>query len=269
MKKMKKYTIIDSHCHIFPDKVAQKATDSTELFYGITKSPFDGTVSMLLNQCDENGIDRCVIHSVATKPHQVSGINRFIAEQVQKHPGRFIGLGTLHPESDDIKADFDELCSLGLRGVKLHPDIQGFKLDDYRCLKMYELCEQKKLPVLIHTGDKRYDFSNPNRLKPILNIYTGLTVIGAHFGGWSIWEKALGELKGIPNLYVDCSSSFYALTDEQIVKLIRGYGADRVLFGTDYPMWKQADELKRLFSLGLAEEELTQILGTNAVKIFG
>ena len=45
----------------------------------------------------------------------------------------------------------DEIISLGLKGVKLHPDMQQFKIDDYRMLKIYELCEGK-LPILIHTG---------------------------------------------------------------------------------------------------------------------
>ena len=109
---------------------------------------------------------------------------------MKKHPGRFIGVGTLHPDSADIKGDIEHLVSLGLKGVKLHPDIQGFKIDDYRCLKIYELCEENRLPILMHTGDSRYDYSNPNRLLPVLKIYTELTVIGAHFGGWSIWETA-------------------------------------------------------------------------------
>ena len=77
----------------------------------------------------------------------------------------------MHPDSTDIVGDIEHLQELGLRGVKLHPDIQGFKLDDYRCLKIYELCEKKGLPVLLHTGDFRYDFSNPNRVKPILETY--------------------------------------------------------------------------------------------------
>ena len=158
--------------------------------------------------------------------------------------------------------------SLGLHGVKLHPDIQAFKIDDYRCLKIYELCEERKLPILMHTGDNRYDYSNPNRLLPILRIYTGLTVIGAHLGGWSIWEEASRAYSGIPNFYVDCSSSFHYLPKETSAAIIRRYGTDRVLFGTDYPMWSAEKEIEYFFSLGLDENEIKCILNTNVSKIF-
>ena len=155
-----------------------------------------------------------------------------------------------------------------LKGVKLHPDIQAFKIDDYRCLRIYELCEERKLPILMHTGDNRYDYSNPNRLLPILQIYTGLTVIGAHLGGWSIWEEASKAYSGIPNFYVDCSSSFHYLPKETSAEIIRRYGTDRVLFGTDYPMWSAEKELEYFFSLGLDENEIKCILNTNVSKIF-
>ena len=81
-----------------------------------------------------------LVQSVATTEKQVSSINHFIADEVNKYPDKFIGFGTLHPNSSDLEADVKELVALGLKGVKLHPDIQNFKIDDYRCLKIYELC---------------------------------------------------------------------------------------------------------------------------------
>ena len=262
--------IIDAHCHIYPDKIAAKATAATEVFYGINHTELDGTVSLLVREGTKAGVSRFVVQSVATTPKQVSSINRFIAETVRRSDGKFLGLGTLHPESSDIEGDVQELISLGLKGVKLHPDIQKFKLDDYRCLKIYECCEGR-LPILIHTGDIRYDYSNTNRLLPILDIYKELTVIGAHFGGWSLWEEAAKELsvKNFPNFYVDCSSSFYALSDEKIKELISAYGEDRVLFGTDYPMWNPRVEVKRFLSLGLSKKTQEKILYKNACGLFG
>ena len=124
------------------------------------------------------------------------------------------------------------------------------------------------MPVLIHTGDYRYDFSNPNRMVPILETYDKLTVIGAHLGGWSIWEDAVKEYKDFPNFYVDCSSSFNYITPEVATKVIKTYGADKVLFGTDYPMWEAEEELKFLLSLPLDESEIKCILNMNAKKLF-
>lgn len=261
------YQIIDAHCHIYPDAIARKAAASTGKFYGGLPATCDGTVDSLLAEGDRVGIDHFVVQSVATKPEQVRSINEFIAREVAAHPTRLTGLGTLHPDSDDLEGDVRHLMELGLRGVKLHPDIQKFKLDDYRCLKIFDLCEGK-LPMLIHAGDNRFDYSNPNRLLPILQIYQNLTVIGAHFGGYSIWQEAAEELHGIPNLYVDCSSTMFALDDAAVVKLIRTYGAERVLFGTDYPMWSPTEELRHFQRLPLTEQERSLILHQNAVRVF-
>ena len=261
------FTICDAHCHIYPEKIAARAVAGTDNFYGEHSTGL-GTVTDLLQRGGEAGIDHFIVQSVATTPRQVRRINEFIAAEVAESGGRLTGLGTLHPESEDIEGDVAHLLSLGLRGVKLHPDIQQFKIDDYRCLKIYELCEGR-LPILMHTGDYRYDFSNPNRLLPILKIYQNLTVIGAHMGGWSIWEEASRQLAGMPNLYVDCSSSFPYLKPEQAREIILRYGAERVLFGTDYPMWTPQNELDYFFSLALGDEVNRKILSENVFRLFG
>lgn len=261
------FKIIDTHCHIYPEKIASKAVAGTDTFYG-TVAKCDGTAKSLLQINSEIGIDHTLVQSVATTPRQVNSINNFIAETVAASGGRFTGLGTLHPDSADQRADVRRLVGLGLRGVKLHPDIQQFKIDDYRCLKIYELCEEFGLPILMHTGDKRYDYSNTNRLIPILETYTELTIIGAHMGGWSLWDEASKELTGIPNLYVDCSSTMYWVPLDKTAEIIRRYGADRVLFGTDFPMWDPRDEVRMFFELGLTDEEMKLILSENAKQLY-
>lgn len=260
-----KHRIIDSHCHIYPDKIAAKASASTGEFYKMP-SRLDGKVSTLLERGEEAGIEHFVVQSVATTPHQVSSINKFIADTVAGGNGRFTGLGTLHPDSSDIEADVEEIISLGLKGVKLHPDIQQFKIDDYRMLRIYELCEGR-LPILMHTGDSRFDYSNPNRMMPIMEIYKNLTVIGAHFGGWSVWNEATEKLSKFENFYVDCSSSLYAMTPDEAKMLIDAYGTKRVLFGTDYPMWEPAGEIERFMQLPLTEQEREDILFNNAARL--
>jgi len=262
----KKYRIIDSHCHIYPDKIAQKASDATGHFYDLPAS-LDGKVSTLLAHGENAGIEHFIVQSVATTPHQVSSINHFIAQAVKESNGRFTGLGTLHPDSEDMAADVSEIIALGLKGVKLHPDIQKVQLDDPRMHKMYELCEGR-LPMLIHTGDSRYDNSNPNRMMPILEKYPNLTVIGAHFGGWSVWEDATEKLCKYKNFLVDCSSSLYAMTPEKAKELILTYGTDRVLFGTDYPLWKPETEIERFMAIDLTEEQREDIFYNNTAKLF-
>ena len=197
-----KYYVVDAHCHIYPEAIAQRAVAGTDGFYGLN-SVYKGTVTELLEKGSNAGVDRFIVQSVATSPKQVKSINEFISREVKAYPDKLTGLGTLHPDSSDIKSDIEHLTELGLKGVKLHPDIQAFKIDDYRCLKIYELCEQMNLPILMHTGDSRYDYSNPNRMLPILEIYTNLTVIGAHLGGWSVWDDAAEKLAHHKNIYVD------------------------------------------------------------------
>lgn len=259
------YPIIDCHCHIYPDKIAEKASQATGKFYEIPMR-YNGTASELKTLGETAQITHYVVFSVATTPKQVASINNFIASLVAEN-NNMTGLGTLHPDSEDIEGDIENIISLGLKGVKLHPDIQGFKVDDYRCLKIYELCEGR-LPVLIHAGDSRYDMSNPNRIKPILEIYKNLTVIGAHFGGYSVWNDAVPELMKYDNFYVDSSSTFPFITPKKAVEFIRSYGAHKVMFGTDYPMWDPKEEVDYLLKLNLSEDEYKKIFYENAQKLF-
>ena len=259
--------MIDAHCHIYPEKIASKAVAGIGAFYDLHMDE-KGIASDLLERGTKAGVDQFLIFSVATKPAQVASINTFIAQQAHASDGKMIGLGTIHPDSADMLGDIHHIMDLGLKGVKIHPDFQEFKLDDFRYLKAYEICAANALPVLIHTGDKRYDYSNPNRLKPVLECYPDGVFIGAHFGGWSMWENAAEELCEYPNLYVDCSSSFYALEKETARSLIKTYGADKVIFGSDYPMWQAHKELEYLSELELTQEELEKILHRNVEKIF-
>jgi uncharacterized protein len=258
--------IIDSHCHIYPDKIALRAAEGISGFYDIPVK-FDGTVGKLFEEGGKAGITHYLVHSVSTNPLQVHSINEYIASQVSLFKGKFTGFGTLHLDSMDIQGDIDHLLDLGLKGVKFHPDIQGFAVDS---VKFIDLCKKlvNKVPVLVHAGDPRFGFSNPPQLLNFLKKIPDLTVIAAHFGGWNCWEEAAVKLSDIPNLYVDCSSSLYALTPDTSKKLFYAFGTDKVLFGSDYPMWSPVEELTRLHAVGLSSAEERQILYDNAVKLF-
>ena len=266
---MKSYTIIDAHCHIYPEKIAAKAVHGTDRFYELNQgSAFGGTTAELLNIKETTHISRFIVQSVATTPHQVASINAFIADEVQKSNGVFVGLGTLHPDSADISGDVEHLLGLGLRGVKLHPDIQRFAVDDPKCMQIYELC-RGRLPILMHTGDKRYDFSNPDRVARVLRAFPDLTVIGAHLGGWSVWEEASRKLAGLDNLYVDTSSTIGFIGAERAECYIRRFDMNKILFGTDYPMWSPKDELSALLAMNFSEEEYEKLFHKNAEKLYG
>lgn len=259
---------IDAHAHIYPDKIALKAAASIGEFYHIPMA-LDGTLHTLLEKGGAAGIGRFLVHSVAVSWERARAINDFIARSVAEHPDKLIGFGTLHPAHPALEEELDRLLALGLRGVKLHPDFQRFCLDDPAAIRMFEAMAERGVPVLIHTGDSRYPYSQPDRMARVLDRVPGLRAICAHLGGWSVWSDAWKLLAGRPGVWVDCSSSLYAVSPEEAVRIIRRYGVDRVFFGTDYPMWKPDEELARFAALDLTEEEREMILHGNLERFLG
>ncbi len=256
--------IIDIHTHVFPDNIAEKASYGIEAFYGIDVQN-NGRLENLLKTADDAGVDKVVIHSPATTPHQVTSINNFIYECTQKYPDRVIGFMTMHPDFENINQEVERCIGLGLKGLKLHPDFQRFNIDDKKALYIYEAIAGR-LPLLVHTGDFRYQWSKPYRMAKVMEEFPSMTVIGAHFGGWSEWDDAVCAFKG-KNVYVDTSSSMYRIPLNYAEELIRSYGVDHVLFGSDYPMWNSKDELEYIDRLNLTHEEKELILHGNAERI--
>ena len=261
---MKDYRIVDSHAHIFPIKISDKAVKSIGDFYDIGMGG-KGRADELIKKGSSIGVTNYVVHSVATVPKQVAAINDYIALEIDKHP-ELIGLATLHPDLEDIRGEVDRAESMGLKGIKLHPDFQEFNIDCDAALKIYEAVDGR-FPILVHMGDSRTQFSKPHRLRRVMEMFPNQIFIAAHFGGYSDWDEAEEYIIG-QNCYIDTSSSLHALSKERAVKMIRNHGVDKVLFGTDYPMWDYREELDKFMALDLTEEERVKILGQNTLKLF-
>lgn len=264
--------VVDAHTHIYPNKIASKAVSAVGAFYGVEHSMAgDGSVDDLVARCADAGITHCIVHSVATTAHAVPIINGFIAEQCARHPG-FIGFGTMHPDCEDMEAQVEHALSLGLHGFKLHPDTQRVNMDDPRLMVFYELIAGR-VPLVVHTGDYRYGFSHPRRLARIIKAFPDLVVDAAHLGGWSIYDIGYDvlheELGRSDRLYVDASSSFAWIGQRHMRELIGMWGADRVMFGSDYPMWDPGTELDLMTHTGLSDEELDRVLWRNAQDFCG
>lgn len=257
--------ITDIHAHVFPDPIAGKASGSIGAFYQMPVR-LEGTVGQLLEEEQKAGIGHACIHSVALTPHYVDSINRFIADTVKQHPGCLTGFGAIHPDCEDIPGLIREIREMGLKGLKIHPDMQKFALDSPAAMEMFAAVEGK-LPIIIHTGDPRFEYSNPRRMKKVLDAFPKLVCVCAHLGGWSEWDDASKMLTGYENVYVDTSSSLYALKPEEARRIIRSHSRERVLFGVDYPMWVPSEELERFFRLELTEGEEEQILCLNAKNL--
>lgn len=262
--------VIDAHAHIYPDKIAPKAVEAVGDFYNVDMFG-DGTADGLLAAKDRAPITHFIVHSVATTAHAVTAINDFIAKQCQAHP-EFIGFAAMQQDFEDPAAELQRAVELGLRGVKLHPDTQKVDMDDPRLMEVYAICEQLGLPVVIHTGDYRYDYSHPRRLRRVLEAFPNLVVDAAHYGGWTIFEQGYDCLHDAPNperLFIDTSSSVMLLGARRSRELIDMWGVDHVMFGSDFPLWDPAAELDAFRDLGFSPAELEKLLCANAERFAG
>ncbi|NLE25262.1 MAG: amidohydrolase [Clostridiaceae bacterium] len=255
--------IIDFHAHVFPEEIAQKAVNHIGNYYTI-KMQGRGLLPDLAQSADKSGIEHVVIHSTATKAAQVKNINDWVASHTNE---RFIGFGTLHPNMTDCEEEIERIISLGLRGIKLHPDFQGFKADDPRMDKIYSAIGSR-LPVLIHCGDEKLDNSSPKRIANVLDKFHDLTIIAAHLGGHRQWQESL-EYLVCKNIYMDTSSAIRFMDAAFATKLIKKHGTNRIVFGTDYPITYHENELEFFYKLDLSESEREDILYNNSAKLLG
>ena len=258
--------IIDAHAHIYPNKIAEKATNAIGKFYDIKMEMPAGTPEQLLEDGVKAGISKFVVHSCATKPEQVRSINEFVKSEIDKHDN-FIGFMTLHQDlsEEQIENEVRWCIENGFKGIKMHPDFQRFYIDEEKAKKIYRIVEDR-LPILFHTGDDRYDFSKPERLIKVAKEFKNVNFIGAHFGGYRCWDDGY-KYKGLENVYFDTCSSLMFLDKDKAKKLIDTLGFEKFFFGTDFPMWDAKGELDRFMKIDLTNEEREMILSKNIKKL--
>lgn len=258
------YTVVDAHAHIFPDKIAERATDGISQFYDLPMS-HQGSIGELLESGDKAGIDGYLVCSTATHPAQAEAINSYIQSVCKDYP-QCIGFAALHPFSETLVPEFEKIVKLPFKGIKLHPDFQEFNMDDERVYPMYKMIEDSGLPILMHMGDPKRLYSTPDRLAKVLRDFPKLRIIAAHLGGYRRWEEASEILKPSERLRFDTSSCLGFMPPEDAVKFIRRHGAENCFFGVDFPMWDHCEELERFFSLELTDAENRGILSENFIQ---
>lgn len=253
--------IIDAHSHIFPEKIEKKAVKSIGDFYGMDNMSHSGSSEELKKSGSAIGVEKYLVFSTATTPKQVQRINRFINSECEKH-SEFIGLGTMHIGYEDFEEEIKFLKSVGIRGIKLHPDFQEFAFNDEKMMPIYECLNAEKMFVLTHSGDKRYSFSNPEKVCDVAKKFPDLNIIAAHFGGWSEWESAR-DLLNLPNVYFDTSSTLGFEGKKYAIEILNKFDKTHFFFGTDFPMWDHEKELSRFLSLKLSDKDTEDILYNN------
>ena len=258
---------IDFHTHVYPDAIASKAADNVRQFYnGLGNPAIDGSVQTLLERGTKAGVEKFVILPVAVHPSRTRSINNFILEQVESQP-RFFGYGTIHAGMEDVTGEVQYIMEKGLRGMKMHPDYQLFPIDDPRLFPVYDMIGDK-LPLIFHMGDARYDYSHPRRLKRVLELFPHLQVIAAHFGGYTMYDLAAQELKG-KDCFFDVSSSLMFMEEGVAESYINRHGAERFVYGSDFPMWDPVEEMERFMRLKLTDDQKEQIAHKTAERILG
>ena len=258
--------IIDAHAHIYPEKIAEKATVAIGDFYDIKMEMSAGTAERLIEEGKEAGITRYVVHSVATTAHQVRSINEFIKKEMQKHP-EFIGFMTLHQDltEEEVNHEVEWAIENGFKGIKLHPDFQKFYVDENNAEKFYKAAGDR-LPILFHAGDNRFEYSKPQRIVNMAKKYPNVNFIAAHFGGYRCWDDAK-LYKGLKNVYFDTCSSLPFISAKKAKEIIDMLGVERFFFATDFPMWDAKGEMERFNAIELTEKERKMILCENIKKL--
>ena len=256
--------VIDIHAHIFPEKIRAKAVQAIGDFYDLAMHGL-GSGNNLIENGRKIHTVKYVVHSAATVPRQVPAINDFLAAEMAAHP-EFIGFATLHPALDGLAEEIARVRELGFSGIKIHPDFQAFNMDSDEAIAMYRLIDDR-WPILFHMGDATRDFSAPRRLARLAEMFPQKIFIGAHFSGHDDIAGAKEFILGKADVFIDTSSSLYALEPEEAVELLRRHGTKRAFFGTDYPMWLHEDELARFMALPLTDEEREDILWRNFARL--
>lgn len=260
--------VIDFHTHAFPDAIAQRAIAGlVESCNRIYEPCHDGTQGDLKRKMEQFGVDISVVQPVITKPSQTKTVNEWAREITCD---KLISFGGIHPATDDYKRDIDFVCSLGLPGIKLHPEYQNFVVDTPEMMRVYDYALSKGLIILFHAG---YDpafpppyKSSPKQFANIMKQMSGGKIIAAHLGSAKMWEETLEYLSGT-GIYIDTSMGFEYYPHDLFMKIVDGVGEDNILFGSDSP-WSRADkEIKALKSLPLSNEVKDKIFYKNASRL--
>jgi predicted TIM-barrel fold metal-dependent hydrolase len=209
------------------------------------------------------GISAAVTLPVATRPEQVTSINA----KLNTTDAALIPFGALHPFCDEYAAVIDDLQERGIRGVKLHPEFQGFYIDDPRCDGFFDALEESSLTVLVHAGYDPGPFSNdhctPKKIARRLDVNPGLTLVAAHLGGLMMWDAVEKFLVG-RKIWLDTAAIAGCIDTGQFLRICQAHGCDKILFGSDSPWFSQKEAVDFIQNSGLSQNEQTLIFSSNA-----
>jgi len=276
--------IIDCHTHVFPPQIKKKRNQyiDSDPCFAVLYSPKEAklaTADELIDSMDKEGIDISVIVNIGWTTHELCvETNDYILESVARYPKRLIGFGSVQPNSFDAAiAEIERCAQGGIRGIgEIRPDMQLFDLNDEIMLPIIETLRKHRLILLTHASEPVGHLYpgkgtiTPEMLYPFITAFPDLTIVCAHWGGGLPFYTLMPEVKqAMKNVFFDTAASPYLYSPEIYQQVIQLVGADKILFGSDYPLLAQGRLLKEINSLDLAQETKNLILGGNARKLLG
>ena len=277
--------VVDSHCHILPanfrtrrdDLLARDATFAA-LFSG--DNPRMATSDSLIEAMDEAGISWSVAMGLGWTDQSLAvEANDYIIQSMERFPGRVAGFCSVSPAwGDAAVAEVERCAAAGLRGIgELHPDTQGFDITDRSLMTpLMEAAHGLGLPVVVHCSEPvghQYPGkgrTTPEKIYRFIQNFPGNTLVCAHWGGGLPFYALMPEVpEVIRNVYFDTAASPFLYRPEVFATVVGLVGADRVLFGSDYPLIGHRRSLREVEQAGLEPQDQEAVLGGNAARLFG
>jgi predicted TIM-barrel fold metal-dependent hydrolase len=201
--------------------------------------------------------------------------NDEVAAHVGAHPTRLAGVASVDLRGPIAAVAELRRCveELGFKAVRVVPWLWGLPPNDRRYYPIYVACVELGVPFCTqvgHTGPLRP--SETGRPIPYLDEvaldFPELVIVGGHIGyPWT--EEMIAVTRKYPNVYIDTSAYTVRRYPPELARYMRGDGASKVMFGTNFPMIAPDRALRGLEDLGLDEEATESFLDANARRVFG
>ncbi len=278
--------IIDAHTHIFFPEVREDRSqfmDGEDAFQAIYRSEKSKMVSAeeLVAMMDEQGVDKAITFGFPWRsPETASRANDYVIEAVTKYPNRLIGFACIHAGSPQGAEELDRCLRAGLKGVgelafyQGEPD--GSELVDIMT-PIREVLERHEVPLLLHANETvGHVYPGKARmtlraLYELLRFLTPIPVILAHWGGGILFYELMK--KEVPqtmsHVMYDTAASPYLYRPEVYQTAVRICGAERIVFGSDFPLLPPSRYFKEMAEAGLSREQIRLICGENLARFLG
>jgi hypothetical protein len=236
--------------------------------------PEDMPAEALIAAMDEAGVALSLISGWSSPKGDLIS-NDEVERAIDRAPSRLKGL--IGADLADPMATVRDIRARARTGkfvgVRIIPWLWDLPPNDRRYYPIYAACVDAGLPFCTqigHTGPLKR--SDTGRLVPYLEDvmidFPELVVVGGHVGFPWIDEVAT-MIRKFRNFHVDTSAYALHRLPEDFVKLMKGEGRERIMFGTNFPMLTAKRCLENLDGLGLDEAGRAAFLSGNAKRVFG